>query len=54
MAVLPQELLSLQDVEVLWSNQELANKFEKLQMQVGFKLLIDPPLDANFYKQTTA
>ena len=49
-----QSSIALRDVEVLWSTRELAKMFEELQVQVGFKLLIDPPLDANFYKQTAA
>jgi len=36
-------LTGLQNVEVLWSTSESALMLQKLQMNVGFKLLIYPP-----------
>jgi hypothetical protein len=52
LTLLPSELWSLttlQEVEVLMSNFKLANMFQELQMEIGFKLHIYPPLDADFY-----
>jgi len=40
-----QSLTGLQNVEVLWSTSESALMLQKLQMNVGFKLLIYPPLN---------
>jgi hypothetical protein len=42
-------LTVLQEVEVLRSNKKLANMFQELQEEIGFKLHIDPPLDDHFY-----
>jgi hypothetical protein len=50
--MLPSEVRSLtvlQEVKVLYSNKKLANMFQELQEEVGFKLHIDPPLDDDFY-----
>jgi chaperonin cofactor prefoldin len=52
LTLLPSKLWSLttlQEVEVLMSNFKLANMFQELQMEIGFKLHIYPPLDADFY-----
>ncbi|XP_062169523.1 uncharacterized protein LOC133875411 [Alnus glutinosa] len=46
LVMLPSQLQSLtvlQNVEVLWSTSESALMLQKLQMNVGFKLLIYPP-----------
>ncbi|XP_059436529.1 putative disease resistance RPP13-like protein 3 [Corylus avellana] len=52
LTMLPSELWSLtalQEVEVLKSNIEVANMFQELQKEAGFKLHIYPPLDDYFY-----
>jgi hypothetical protein len=57
LTVLPLEVqrsTALQYVEVLCSNPELAKMIEELRIQVGFRLLVDPPLDADFYKKAAA
>jgi hypothetical protein len=52
LTMLPSELRSLtalREVQVLRSNLHLANEFQRLQMELGFELLIYPPLHTDFY-----